>query len=175
MYILVLSTLVPRPGVLCARVAPMKIFDRIRDWLGASDEEKVMMDRRAFLKGMTVTSAGLLVPGVTIFDVGRGAPPLADGLLPDYVRNPCGEILLKDAQKCVLPIKPRRVVFPLFEVASNPEIPLAEIAKRRFVPQPMKMPPGLTHYLNETSGETSKARPSTVRRHRPHIMVTKRY
>ena len=28
--------------------------------------------------------------------------------------------------------KPRRVIFPLFEIASNPEIPLTQIKERRF-------------------------------------------
>lgn len=29
-------------------------------------------------------------------------------------------------------IKPRRIVFPLFEIASNPTIPLTQIKERRF-------------------------------------------
>jgi len=49
----------------------MKIFDKIREWASRSDEERVQLDRRAFLKGMAVTSAGLLVPGAAVFDLGR--------------------------------------------------------------------------------------------------------
>ena len=49
----------------------MSFFDRLRDWASNSDGEKVRLDRRAFLKGMAVTSAGLLVPGAVMFDMGR--------------------------------------------------------------------------------------------------------
>ena len=56
----------------------MKIFDRVRGWAFRSDDEKVSIDRRAFLRGMAVTSAGLLVPGATVFGAGRvvAAEPL---------------------------------------------------------------------------------------------------
>jgi hypothetical protein len=50
----------------------MGLFDRLRQWAGLSDSEKVEMDRRAFMKGMSITGAGLLVPGVAVFDLGRG-------------------------------------------------------------------------------------------------------
>jgi len=50
----------------------MGLFDRIKQWATTSDEERVELDRRAFLKGMTVTGAGLLVPGAAFFDMGRG-------------------------------------------------------------------------------------------------------
>lgn len=68
----------------------MKIFDRIREWASTSDEDKVRLDRRAFLKGMAVTSAGLLVPGAAVFDM--AARPLhVDGNLdawdPDAQRR----------------------------------------------------------------------------------------
>lgn len=55
----------------------MRIFDRIREWASASDDDKVQLDRRAFLKGMAVTSAGLLVPGAAVFDMGRIVRPEA--------------------------------------------------------------------------------------------------
>ena len=47
----------------------MRMFDRLRDWAATSDTERVNLDRRAFLRGMAVTSAGLLVPGATVFDM----------------------------------------------------------------------------------------------------------
>ena len=49
----------------------MKIFDKIREWASRSDEERVQLDRRLFLKGLAVTSAGLFVPGAAVFDLGR--------------------------------------------------------------------------------------------------------
>lgn len=53
----------------------MKLFERIRKFLDLSESEKVRLDRRAFLRGMAVTSAGLLVPAATIFDFGRSLDP----------------------------------------------------------------------------------------------------
>ena len=44
---------------------------RIPGFFKTSDDDKVRMDRRAFLRGMTVTAAGLLVPKATVFDQGR--------------------------------------------------------------------------------------------------------
>lgn len=51
----------------------MKMFERLREWASSSDDEKMQMDRRAFLRGMAVTSAGLLVPGATVFDLARSS------------------------------------------------------------------------------------------------------
>ena len=53
----------------------MKFLDRIREWAGLSDDDKMQLDRRAFLKGMAVTSAGLFVPGAVVFDMGRVVRP----------------------------------------------------------------------------------------------------
>ena len=53
----------------------MSPFQKLRDWLSFDEDEKMLMERRAFLKGMTVTSAGLLVPGAAVFDLGRVARP----------------------------------------------------------------------------------------------------
>jgi hypothetical protein len=50
------------------------LFDKFKGWLGFSEEEKVQLDRRAFLKGMAVTSAGVLIPGAAVFDMARAAP-----------------------------------------------------------------------------------------------------
>jgi len=49
----------------------MKIIATIRQWASRSDAEKVSLDRRMFLKGLAVTTAGLLVPTATLFDMGR--------------------------------------------------------------------------------------------------------
>jgi len=53
----------------------MGMFDKFKGWLGLSEAEKTRMDRRAFLKGMAITSAGVLIPGALIFDLAR-RPPL---------------------------------------------------------------------------------------------------
>lgn len=53
----------------------MKPFERLRGWVSSSDRDKVSMDRRAFLKGMTVTAGGLLVPGAAVFDMGSVSKP----------------------------------------------------------------------------------------------------
>lgn len=45
---------------------------------------------------------------------------------PPVVLNPCSEIPLEGY------LTPRRVVFPLFEIVSNPTIPLTAIRERRF-------------------------------------------
>ena len=62
----------------------MKMFDRIKEWASMPDGDKVQLDRRAFLQGMAVTSAGLFVPGVTLFDAGRIVQPEAN---PYWVRS----------------------------------------------------------------------------------------
>lgn len=59
---------------------------------------------------------------------------LPDGSLPIYDKDPdvtafvCGE----EGENILAIQKPRRVIFPLFEIASNPEIPLSQIKERRF-------------------------------------------
>jgi len=88
----------------------MKILDRIKEWASFSDDEKVVLGRRMFLKGLAVTSGGLLVAGPTIFDMGRDIvrPRIIE---PDYSGleqriaqsiNPCGEIPLSEMQVCGL-------------------------------------------------------------------------
>ena len=39
---------------------------------------------------------------------------------------------LEEGDNIVTVVKPKRVMFPLFEIAANPEIPLTEIKARRF-------------------------------------------
>lgn len=59
---------------------------------------------------------------------------LPDGALPIYDKDPdvAAYIVGEEGQNIVSITKPRRVIFPLFEVASNPEIPLTQIKERRF-------------------------------------------
>ena len=60
--------------------------------------------------------------------VGRRAflvEQLPDGALPIYDIGEEGENILAIQ-------KPKRVIFPLFEIASNPTIPLTQVKERRF-------------------------------------------
>lgn len=59
---------------------------------------------------------------------------LPDGALPIYDKDPevTAFVVGEEGENIVAIQKPRRVIFPLFEVASNPEIPLTQIKERRF-------------------------------------------
>jgi HK97 family phage major capsid protein len=59
---------------------------------------------------------------------------LPDGALPIYDKDPDvpAFIVGEEGENIISVTKPRRVIFPLFEVASNPEIPLTQIKERRF-------------------------------------------
>jgi len=59
---------------------------------------------------------------------------LPDGALPLYDKDPdvTAFVVGEEGQNILAVTKPRRVIFPLFEVASNPEIPLTQIKERRF-------------------------------------------
>lgn len=59
---------------------------------------------------------------------------LPDGALPIYDKDPdiAAYIVGEEGQNIVSITKPRRVIFPLFEIASNPEIPLTQIKERRY-------------------------------------------
>lgn len=59
---------------------------------------------------------------------------LPDGALPIYDKDPdvTAYVVGEEGQNIVSITKPRRVQFPLFEIASNPEIPLSQIRERRF-------------------------------------------
>jgi len=59
---------------------------------------------------------------------------LPDGALPIYDKDPdvTAFVLGEEGQNILAITKPRRVIFPLFEIASNPEIPLTQIKERRF-------------------------------------------
>lgn len=59
---------------------------------------------------------------------------LPDGALPIYDKDPdvTAYVIGEEGQNVQAVTKPRRVQFPLFEVASNPTIPLTQIKERRF-------------------------------------------
>jgi len=48
----------------------VKLWNQLKSWASFSEDEKEVLDRRAFMKGMMVTGAGLLVPGASLFDMG---------------------------------------------------------------------------------------------------------
>ena len=69
--------------------------------------------------------------------VGRKAffvEQLPDGALPIYDKDPevTAYVIGEEGENIVSVSKSKRVSFPLFEIASNPEIPLTEIKQRRF-------------------------------------------
>jgi hypothetical protein len=69
--------------------------------------------------------------------VGRKAfyvESLPDGALPIYDKDPniTAYVIGEEGENIVAVAKPKRVLFPLFEIASNPEIQLTEIKQRRF-------------------------------------------
>lgn len=59
---------------------------------------------------------------------------LPDGALPIYDKDPnvTAFVVGEEGENVLAITKPRRVIFPLFEIASNPEIPLTQIKERRF-------------------------------------------
>jgi hypothetical protein len=59
---------------------------------------------------------------------------LPDGALPIYDKDPnvTAYVIGEEGQNILAIQKPRRVIFPLFEIASNPEIPLTQVKERRF-------------------------------------------
>lgn len=59
---------------------------------------------------------------------------LPDGAIPIYDKDPdvTAYVVGEEGENILAITKPRRVIFPLFEIASNPEIPLTQIKERRF-------------------------------------------
>lgn len=59
---------------------------------------------------------------------------LPDGALSIYDKDPdvTAYVVGEEGENILAITKPRRVHFPLFEIASNPEIPLTQIKERRF-------------------------------------------
>lgn len=69
--------------------------------------------------------------------VGRKAflvEQLPDGALPIYDKDPdvTAYVVGEEGENIVGIARGRRVIFPLFEIASNPEIPLSQVKERRF-------------------------------------------
>jgi len=69
--------------------------------------------------------------------VGRKAfyvEQLPDGALPIYDKDPnvTAYVVGEEGENIVAVAKPKRVLFPLFEVSSNPQIQITEIKQRRF-------------------------------------------
>ena len=69
--------------------------------------------------------------------VGRKAfyvEQLPDGALPLYDKDSdvAAYVIGEEGDNIISVVKPKRVMFPLFEIAANPEIPLTEIKARRF-------------------------------------------
>ena len=69
--------------------------------------------------------------------VGRRAfyvEQLPDGALPIYDKDAdvAAYVIGEEGDNIISVVKPKRVMFPLFEIAANPEIPLTEIKARRF-------------------------------------------
>lgn len=59
---------------------------------------------------------------------------LPDGALPIYDKDPnvTAFVVGEEGENILAITKPRRVIFPIFEIASNPEIPLTQVKERRF-------------------------------------------
>lgn len=59
---------------------------------------------------------------------------LPDGALPIYDRDPdvTAYVVGEEGEGILAIAKSQRVMFPLFEIASNPEIPLTQVKERRF-------------------------------------------
>lgn len=59
---------------------------------------------------------------------------LPDGALPIYDKDPevTAFVVGEEGENILAIQKPRRVIFSLFEIASNPEIPLTQVKERRF-------------------------------------------
>lgn len=59
---------------------------------------------------------------------------LPDGALPIYDKDPLvtAYMIGEEGENILAVQKPKRVIFPLFEIATNPEIPLTQIKERRF-------------------------------------------
>ena len=69
--------------------------------------------------------------------VGRRAfyvEQLPDGALPIYDKDVdvAAYVIGEEGDNIISVVKPKRVMFPLFEISANPEIPLTEIKARRF-------------------------------------------
>lgn len=59
---------------------------------------------------------------------------LPDGALPIYDKDPdvTAYLIGEEGENVISVVKPRRVIFPLFELAANPTIPLSQIREKRY-------------------------------------------
>lgn len=105
-----------------------------------SIKQKIIGEYIKSAAGRAKLAASMTVPLRTRRDyaaVGRKTflvEQLPDGALPIYDKDPdiTAFVVGEEGENILGITKPRRVIFPLFEIASNPEIPLTQIKERRF-------------------------------------------
>ena len=103
-------------------------------------KQKIISDYIKTPQGRAKLAASMTQPLRTRRDytsVGRKTflvEQLPDGALPIYDKDPdvTAFVIGEEGENILAITKPRRVIFPLFEIASNPEIPLTQIKERRF-------------------------------------------
>lgn len=103
-------------------------------------KQKIISDYLKTAAGRNKLAASMTQPLRTRRDymsVGRKTflvEQLPDGALPIYDKDPdvTAFVVGEEGENILAITKPRRVIFPLFEIASNPEIPLTQIKERRF-------------------------------------------
>lgn len=103
-------------------------------------KQKIISDYVKTASGRAKLAASMTQPLRTRRDymsVGRKTflvEQLPDGALPIYDKDPdvTAFVVGEEGENILAITKPRRVIFPLFEIASNPEIPLTQIKERRF-------------------------------------------
>lgn len=103
-------------------------------------KQKIIGDLIQTPEGRAKIAASLQQPLRTRRDytsVGRKAfyvESLPDGALPIYDKDPdvTAFIVGEEGESIQAVTKPRRVIFPLFEIASLPQIPITQIKERRF-------------------------------------------
>ena len=103
-------------------------------------KQKIISDYVKTASGRAKLAASMTQPLRTRRDymsVGRKTflvEQLPDGALPIYDKDPdvTAYVVGEEGENILAITKPRRVIFPLFEIASNPEIPLTQIKERRF-------------------------------------------
>ena len=103
-------------------------------------KQKIIGDHIKTASGRAKLAASMTQPLRTRRDymsVGRKTflvEELPDGALPIYDKDPdvTAFVVGEEGENILAITKPRRVIFPLFEIASNPEIPLTQIKERRF-------------------------------------------
>lgn len=103
-------------------------------------KQKIVSDLIKTASGRVKLAASMIQPLRTRRDytsVGRKTllvEQLPDGALPIYDKDPdvTAYVVGEEGENILAISKARRVHFPLFEIASNPEIPLTQIKERRF-------------------------------------------